>query len=50
VVTGRTDAEQKQFRVECRLGYYGAPNTGTAYFDDVELKEIPPPDDLWRKF
>ncbi len=36
----KTRTGQKSFKVLCRLGDYGAVNTGTAYFDDIELKEI----------
>lgn len=31
-------------RVECRLGGYGSPTTGAAYFDDVTLRETVCPD------
>ncbi|MBI5400231.1 DUF2079 domain-containing protein [Candidatus Saganbacteria bacterium] len=43
-VIGRTDSNQTCLKVQCRLGYFGMPNTGTAYFDDIKLKEILPPD------
>lgn len=35
----KTLRNQTQATIQCRLGYYGAPNTGTAYFDDIVLKE-----------
>ena len=40
----KTKLGQKQAKVACRLGDYGAVNTGTAYFDDISLKEALPPD------
>jgi len=36
----KTGLEQKSVKVSCRLGDYGAINTGTAYFDDIIMKEI----------
>ena len=39
---GRTKRSPTKGKVQCRLGEYGSPNTGTAYFDAIELKTIPP--------
>jgi len=36
----KTMLAQNEVTVLCRLGNYGAPNSGTAYFDEIELKEI----------
>jgi len=36
----KTGLEQKSVKVSCRLGDYGAVNTGTAYFDGIALKEV----------
>ena len=38
---GKTGYGVKQLKVLCRLGDYGATNSGTAYFDDLEFKEVP---------
>ncbi|OGC34143.1 hypothetical protein A2311_01890 [candidate division WOR-1 bacterium RIFOXYB2_FULL_48_7] len=40
--TGKTGPDQQVTKVECRLGYFGAPNSGQAYFDNLVLKEVPP--------
>jgi len=37
-----TGSAQNEITVLCRLGDYGAPNIGTVYFDQIELKEILP--------
>jgi len=37
-----TGPQQSEIAILCRLGDYGAPNTGTAYFDDVVLREVIP--------
>ncbi len=37
---GRAGLDQTQAKIQCRLGDYGAPNTGTAYFDDLQLIEL----------
>lgn len=39
-VTGKTGGDQARVKVLCRLGGYGSPNSGTAFFDEIELKEI----------
>lgn len=39
-VEGKTGRKQIKLKVLCRLGDYGAPTTGTAYFDDIKLIEI----------
>jgi len=39
-VNFRTKLDQKTVKVSCRLGDYGAINTGTVYFDEVTLKEV----------
>ena len=37
----RTRRDQKKIRVICGLGDYGAQTTGTAYFDGIQLIEVP---------
>ena len=37
---GKTGQDEEQLKILCRLGNYGSPNMGTAYFDQIELKEI----------
>lgn len=37
---GKTGPDQSSAKIQCRLGYFGAPNIGEAYFDDVSLKEV----------
>ncbi|MBI5700422.1 DUF2079 domain-containing protein [Candidatus Saganbacteria bacterium] len=39
--TGKTSRNQKILSIICRIGDYGAPNEGTAYFDDVAFRELP---------
>ncbi|MDI6731802.1 MAG: DUF2079 domain-containing protein [Candidatus Margulisbacteria bacterium] len=39
---GRTGPDHKELKIQCRLGNYGAPNTGTAHFDDIVFKEMAP--------
>jgi len=34
-------AAREKVEVHCRLGFYGQGCTGTAYFDDVEMRESP---------
>lgn len=41
-VTGKTRPDQDKVKVQCRLGYYGAPNEGKAFFDQIEFLEILP--------
>ena len=36
---GKTGKEQRVVTVLCRLGGNAAPNIGTAYFDDIQLRE-----------
>jgi uncharacterized membrane protein len=36
-----TDVDQRTVTLACRLGDYGATNVGRAYFDQLELKEVP---------
>ena len=36
----KTMLAQDEIMILCRLGDFGAPNSGTAYFDAIELKEI----------
>jgi hypothetical protein len=40
-VTARTEAGQERLKVQCRLGNYGAPNTGRAWFDGITFREAP---------
>lgn len=37
--TGKTEPDQTEVKIQCRLGNYSAPNTGTAYFDEVSFKK-----------
>ncbi|MFA6549038.1 MAG: DUF2079 domain-containing protein [Candidatus Margulisiibacteriota bacterium] len=38
----KTARDQTKVAIRCRLGDYGAPNEGTAYFDEVVLRKISP--------
>lgn len=38
--TGKAPADRTRGKAECRLGDYGAPTTGTAYFDEIKLIKI----------
>ncbi|MBU1026464.1 MAG: hypothetical protein KKA31_01915, partial [Candidatus Margulisbacteria bacterium] len=40
-VSGKTNADQEVVKILCRLGDYGAPNSGIVYFDGIELKKEP---------
>ncbi len=40
-VTGKTNSDQETVKILCRLGDYGVPNSGVAYFDGVEFKKEP---------
>ncbi|PIS28101.1 hypothetical protein COT42_08960 [Candidatus Saganbacteria bacterium CG08_land_8_20_14_0_20_45_16] len=39
---GKTGYEQEKIKFTCRLGDYGRPNIGQAYFDGISLKRVLP--------